>query len=101
MYLQRSLTSTKRAISLDLARGFMLLLIVLAHAPLFLYGSEPGVMSRPESVTFLDKLLNSLGELLIDNRARPMFAVLFGYGLVMMFEKQLSKGKSKKEALKI
>ncbi|MFY0760613.1 DUF418 domain-containing protein [Metabacillus dongyingensis] len=101
MYLQRNLTSTKRAISLDLARGFMLLLIVLAHAPLFLYGSEPGVMSRPESVTFLDKLLNSLGELLIDNRARPMFAVLFGYGLVMMFEKQLSKGKSEKEAIKI
>ncbi|WP_261134415.1 DUF418 domain-containing protein [Bacillus sp. Marseille-Q3570] len=99
MHLQRNLTSTKRAISLDLARGFMLLLIVLAHAPLFLYSSEPGVMSRPESVTFLDKLLNSLGELLIDNRARPMFAVLFGYGLAMVFEKQLTKGNSKKEAI--
>jgi uncharacterized protein len=57
-------------------------------------------MSRPESVTFLDLLLNSLGELLIDNRARPLFAVLFGYGLVMMFEKQLSKGNSKIEAIK-
>lgn len=78
----------------------MLLLIVLAHAPLYLYDSEPGVMSRPESVTFLDSVINTLGELIIDNRARPLFAVLFGYGLVMIFEKQLLKGNSVKKALK-
>ncbi|MFE8696043.1 DUF418 domain-containing protein [Cytobacillus sp. FJAT-53684] len=90
----------KRAISLDLARGFMLLLIVLAHAPLYLYTSEPGIMSRPESLGFIDTIINTIGELLIDNRARPMFAVLFGYGLVMIFEKQLSKGKSIKETQK-
>jgi len=100
MNLKETHSSTKRAISLDLARGFMLLLIVLAHGPLYLYAAEPGVMSRPESVTIFDTLINSFGELFIDNRARPMFAVLFGYGLVMIFEKQLSKGISKKEALK-
>lgn len=92
-------TLQKRAISLDLARGFMLLFIVLAHVPVYLYASEPGIMSRPESVTFIDSTINFLGQLLIDNRARPMFAVLFGYGLAMIFEKQLSRGKSKKEAL--
>ena len=92
---------SKRAISLDLARGFMLLLIVLAHAPLYLYASEPGMMSRPKSVTFVDTLINTFGELFIDNRARPLFAVLFGYGLVMIFEKQLSRGGSIKEAIKI
>lgn len=90
----------QRAISLDLARGSMLLLIVLAHAPLLLYGAKPGIMSRPESVTFLDHLFNSLGELFIDNRARSLFSVLFGYGLVMMFENQLLRGNSKKEAQK-
>ncbi|MBM7553930.1 DUF418 domain-containing protein [Thalassobacillus pellis] len=100
MFLQQKQSSAKRAISLDLARGFMLLLIVLAHAPLYLYNSDPGVMSRPESVTFLDHLLNALGELLIDNRARPMFAVLFGYGMFMIFEKQVSRGNSEKEAIK-
>ncbi|MCM3180634.1 DUF418 domain-containing protein [Cytobacillus horneckiae] len=88
----------KRAISLDLARGLMLLLIALAHAPLYLYGSQPGIMSRPESVHFLDNIINSFGELFIDNRARPLFAVIFGYGLVLMFESQLSKGKNIKEA---
>ena len=78
----------------------MLLLIVLAHAPLYLYASESGIMSHPKSITFVDTLLNSFGELFIDNRARPLFAVLFGYGLVMSFEKQLSRGNSIKEAIK-
>ncbi|MFC0237202.1 MULTISPECIES: DUF418 domain-containing protein [Fictibacillus] len=90
----------KRAISLDVARGFMLLLIVLAHAPLFLYESDPGVMSRPDSLSALESIFNSAGELFIDNRARPLFAVLFGYGMVMMYESQLSKGKSSNIARK-
>ncbi|TKI78886.1 glyoxalase, partial [Bacillus mycoides] len=34
----------QRAISLDLARGTMLLLIVLAHAPLYLYAADPGII---------------------------------------------------------
>jgi uncharacterized membrane protein YeiB len=93
--------SDKRIISLDLARGCMLLLIALAHAPLYLYTSEPGVMGRAESVTFIDTLINFFGELFIDNRARPMFAFLFGYGLVMIIEKQLKRGTSKKEATTI
>ncbi|MEK4299401.1 DUF418 domain-containing protein [Oceanobacillus sp. FSL W8-0428] len=93
-------TSKKRAISLDLARGWMLLLIVLAHAPLFLYNAEPGVMSRPENITFIDTIVNTFGELFIDNRARPLFAVLFGYGLMMIFEKQILRGNSQKAALK-
>ncbi|KAA9023850.1 DUF418 domain-containing protein [Niallia endozanthoxylica] len=96
--ITKNKTATKRAISLDLARGCMLLLIVLAHAPLYLYASEPGIMSRPQSVTFIDTWINTFGELFIDNRARPMYAVLFGYGLVIIFEKQRSRGKSNKEA---
>lgn len=78
----------------------MLLLIVLAHAPLFLYNAEPGVMSRPENITFIDTIVNTFGELFIDNRARPLFAVLFGYGLMMIFEKQILRGNSQKAALK-
>jgi uncharacterized protein len=90
----------KRVISLDLARGYMLLLIVLAHVPLYLYASEPGIMSRPESGHFVDSLINSFGELFIDNRARPLFAVLFGYGLVMTYQSQMRKGRTIKEAMK-
>ncbi|MCM3324781.1 DUF418 domain-containing protein [Cytobacillus kochii] len=85
----------KRAVSLDLARGAMLLLIALAHAPLYLYTSEP-----VESINFFDQVVNLFGKFFIDNRARAMFAVLLGYGLVLSFESQIYKGKRKRDALK-
>ncbi|PLR67731.1 DUF418 domain-containing protein [Bacillus sp. UMB0893] len=90
----------KRAVSLDLARGAMLLLIALAHAPLYLYTSEPGIMQRAESISFFDQVVNLFGMFFIDNRARAMFAVLLGYGFVLSFESQISKGKRERDALK-
>ncbi|KAB2460008.1 DUF418 domain-containing protein [Bacillus sp. CH126_4D] len=91
----------KRAVSLDLARGTMLLLIVLAHAPLYLYAADPGIMHRVESGSFFDQIVNLFGIFIIDNRARAMFAVLLGYGLVLAFEGQISKGKNENHAVKI
>src|SRR5690625_662629 len=81
-------TQKKRALSLDLARGSMLFLIILSHIPLFLYTIEPGVITKVAGSTALDHLLNFLMEIIVDNRARPLFAVLFGYGLVMIYRKQ-------------
>ena len=78
----------KRALSLDLARGLMLFLIILSHVPLFLYTLEPGVITKPEAGNAFEAFLNMLMELFVDNRARPLFAVLFGYGLVMIYQKQ-------------
>ncbi|WP_025027885.1 DUF418 domain-containing protein [Caldalkalibacillus mannanilyticus] len=96
----RTSDGKKRAISLDLARGAMLLLIALAHAPLYLYASEPGIMHRVESINFFDQVVNLFGIFFLDNRARAMFAVLLGYGLVLSFKSQISKGKSERDALK-
>ena len=91
----------KRAVSLDLARGTMLLLIVLAHAPLYLYAADPGIMHRVESGNFFDQIVNLFGIFIIDNRARAMFAVLLGYGLVLALEGQISKGIDENQAVKI
>jgi len=96
-----TINAPKRAVSLDLARGAMLLLIALAHAPLYLYNNIPSIMFKVEGVTFFDQLVNVLGLLAIDNRARPMFAVLFGYGLVLILNSQLKKGKREVDAVKI
>ncbi|MGR5878710.1 hypothetical protein ACT7DO_00125 [Bacillus pacificus] len=30
-------------------------------------------------------------EFIVDNRARPLFAILFGYGLVMIYRKQCER----------
>jgi len=81
-------TNKKRALSLDVARGSMLFLIILSHIPLFLYMIEPGVLTKVAGSTPLDHFLNFLMEIIVDNRARPLFAILFGYGLVMIYRKQ-------------
>jgi uncharacterized protein len=44
--------------------------------------------------------VNLFGIFFIDNRARPMFAIVLGYGLVLSFNNQISKGKSEKDAIK-
>ncbi|MFS0554258.1 DUF418 domain-containing protein [Brevibacillus sp. 179-C9.3 HS] len=92
---------TKRAVSLDLARGAMLLLIALAHVPLYLYALEPGIVHRVESQNFFDQIVNLFGMLVIDNRARPMFAVLFGYGLALAFDSRIAKGSREKDAIQM
>lgn len=84
-------TQKKRAISLDIARGSMLFLIILAHIPLYLYMVEPGVITKVAGSTPIDHLLNFFMEIIVDNRARPLFAVLFGYGLVMIYRKQCER----------
>ncbi|WP_188191297.1 DUF418 domain-containing protein [Nonomuraea sp. SYSU D8015] len=65
-------TSTGRSLAPDLARGFMLLAIALAHAPVFVSGPASGVID--DVAAFLDHLL-------AHNQARPMFVFLFGYAL--------------------
>ncbi|MFI7698062.1 DUF418 domain-containing protein [Nonomuraea sp. NPDC049480] len=65
-------TLTGRSLAPDLARGFMLLAIALAHAPVFVSGAAPGV---------LDGVAAFLDHLLAHNQARPMFVFLFGYAL--------------------
>src|SRR5699024_6217863 len=83
-----NVTQKKRAISLDIARGSMLFLIILSHVPLFLYMIEPGVITKVAGSTWFDHFLNVLMEMIVDNRARPLFAILFGYGLVMIYRTQ-------------
>lgn len=94
------LTQKKRALSLDIARGSMLFLIILAHIPLYLYMIEPGVITKVAGSTPLDHFLNFLMEIIVDNRARPLFAILFGYGLVMIYRKQRER-KGAEEANRI
>src|SRR5699024_3448425 len=84
-------TQKKRAISLDIARGSMLLLIIHAHEPFVLYTMEPGVITKVAGSTPLDHFLNFLSEIIVDNRARLLFAILFGYGLVMIYRKQCER----------
>lgn len=77
-----------RALAPDLARGAMLLLIALAHAHMYLSGHPTGFRAYATDGTSLDLLVTGLQVTLVDGRAMPMFAALFGYGFVQIAAKQ-------------
>ncbi|WP_051125107.1 DUF418 domain-containing protein [Serinicoccus profundi] len=82
-----------RALAPDLARGFMLLLIVLANIPWFLQGAPHGLsVGHPVGATGVDRVVQTLMIVLVDARALPMFALLFGYGMVQFARAQEARG---------
>ena len=83
----------ERALAPDLARGLMLLMIVLANTPWYLYGSTPGLTTvHPDEGSVLDRVTQLLIITFVDSRVYPMFAFLFGYGMVQLFSRQVAAG---------
>ncbi|MDF5753617.1 DUF418 domain-containing protein [Spongiactinospora sp. TRM90649] len=82
----------RRALAPDLARGLMLLLIALAHAHMYLSGHEAGFRGYAIDGSVADRLVAGAQILLVDGRALPMFAALFGYGLVQLADRRLAGG---------
>lgn len=72
-----------RAIAPDAARGVMLLLIALAHAPGFVSDRAP---------TAANTVAELLRSLLAENQARSMFIVLFGYAMGQLLYRQEARG---------
>ncbi|MFI5692723.1 DUF418 domain-containing protein [Kribbella sp. NPDC051586] len=82
-------TGKERALAPDLIRGAMLLLIGLANSANFAFAGQPGVESAPHGV---ERILNFLKLTFVDARAYPVFAVMFGYGLVQLARRQRASG---------
>src|SRR5918997_3829277 len=76
---------TARSLAPDLARGAMLLLIALANAHLYLYGRPVGVRGYPIPESTAERLVVLVQMTFVDGRAYPMFAFLFGYGIVQLW----------------
>ncbi|MGH3985554.1 MAG: DUF418 domain-containing protein [Pseudonocardiaceae bacterium] len=81
-----------RSLAPDLARGAMLLLIALANAHLYLYGRPIGVRGYPIPESTAERLVVLVQMTFVDGRAYPMFAFLFGYGIVQLWRRHTSKG---------
>ena len=68
----------------DVARGFMLLLIALANVPFWhLWWEEP---AQPSA---LGEAWVWVRGALVDQRSYPLFAMLFGFGLVVMAQRRI------------
>jgi uncharacterized protein len=82
-----------RSLAPDLARGAMLLLIALANACLYQYGNTAlgdGLWLRGGPLA--DQVLLLLETIFVRDRAYPMYALLFGYGIVQLLRRHTNKG---------
>lgn len=76
---------SERALAPDLARGAMLLFIALANSAGAFFASAPGIEPTPHG---LERVYNVFMLTSVHARAFPMFAVMFGYGLVQLARRQ-------------
>ncbi|GIP39321.1 hypothetical protein J31TS4_26010 [Paenibacillus sp. J31TS4] len=80
-----------RAMAPDLARGAMLLFIALANCAGYLFASAPGVELAPQGS---ERIYNVLSFMFLHARTYPMFAFMFGYGMIQLAMRQQAAGKS-------
>jgi uncharacterized membrane protein YeiB len=90
--VQGAVPLAERSPAPDLARGLMLLLIAVAHAHMYLSGHPAGFRGYTLDGGTLDRVVAGIQILLVDGRALPMFAGLFGYGLVQLANRRLAAG---------
>lgn len=81
----------ERVLAPDLARGVMLLFIALANSHYFLQDA-PTLGGFPRDVHGVDAIVTGVIATTVDGRAFPMFAALFGYGLVQMYSRRRAAG---------
>lgn len=79
----------ERILAPDLARGFALLLVALAHTAGFVYMNVPGLDPAPEGLTRGYSLVMIV---FVHACALPLFVMLFGYGLVQFTRHQRMSG---------
>ena len=94
--------ASERSPAPDLARGFMLLLIAVANTPFYLWGREMSASaSHPVDGSGIDKVVDFLIITVVDLRTYPMFAFLFGYGMMQLYNRQISSGTPEDAARKL
>jgi uncharacterized protein len=100
--LRGPVRTSERALAPDLARGLMLLLIAVANTPWYLYGADPGMSAvHARNASGVDAVVQFGVITTVDMRVYPMFAFLFGYGMVQLFRRQTDAGTPEKAARRI
>ncbi|WP_238581017.1 DUF418 domain-containing protein [Streptomonospora alba] len=92
----------ERALAPDLARGIMLLLIVVSNTAFFLYAAEHGPSGwHPTDGSTADQAVQFAMITGLDLRVFPLFAFLFGYGMMQVMLRQTAAGADERTAVRI
>jgi uncharacterized protein len=95
------ITKAERSLAPDIARGFMLLFIALANVPVHLWGMGVDKYNHNTGQSTADHIAYFFEQLLIAERSRPMFAVLYGFGIAIMASRMFARGMDPKGVRKI
>lgn len=88
-----------RVLAPDLARGLMLLLIVLSNTVFHLWAAPLGPAGwHPVDGSALDRAVQFVMIVTLDLRVFPLFAFLFGYGLWASYRRRVDDGSGEREA---
>ncbi|MET8690624.1 DUF418 domain-containing protein [Streptomyces sp. NPDC004732] len=91
-----------RALAPDLARGLMLLLIVLSNTAFHLWKAEHGPSGwQPVDGGALDHAVQFTMITTLDMRVYPLFAFLFGYGMTQLFLRRTAAGASARDTVAV
>ncbi|MFC3495287.1 DUF418 domain-containing protein [Glycomyces rhizosphaerae] len=96
-----SITKSERSLAPDIARGFMLLFIALANVPVHLWGMGLDKYNHNTGQSTADHIAYFVEQLLIAERSRPMFAILYGFGIAIMASRMFARGMEAKGVRKI
>ncbi|MFJ5263206.1 DUF418 domain-containing protein [Streptomyces sp. NPDC088387] len=91
--------SGERALAPDLARGIMLLGIVLSNTAFHLWAARRGPSGwQPVDGSWLDHAVQFTMITVLDLRVYPLFAFLFGYGMMQLYLRQTAAGTKERAA---
>ncbi|WP_258724647.1 DUF418 domain-containing protein [Cellulomonas sp. NS3] len=97
-------TATVRSLAPDLARGMLLLFIASANVWGYLWTSAAEVSRyglRPVGGSSLDLAVDGVVAFFVDDRSRPMFAILYGFGLATMAARLAARGADRRDVRRV
>jgi uncharacterized membrane protein YeiB len=97
----RSITKAERSLAPDIARGGMLLFIALANVPIHMWGLGVDQYNHFTGQSSADHIALFIEQLVIAERSRPMFAILYGFGIAVMASRMFARGMDPKGVRKV
>jgi uncharacterized membrane protein YeiB len=79
----------------------MLLLIALANVHVYVYARPIGVRGYPQDLSPAERVVAVVQLTLVDGRAYPLFALLFGYGIWQLSARRAAVGLSPEAVLRL